>query len=102
MADTEQDVVVEEAKQKPQGKRGGGKNARWLKELASLAPWNWDSRLSTNPTGASGRRDFQLVSFACGNISTDEDRCTSFVAFSVSLVPWRFTYFSSSTNNILA
>ena len=36
-------------------------NARMLKELASLAPWQWDPKIKDHPPGSSALRDFKQV-----------------------------------------
>lgn len=37
--------------------------SRALKELRSLAPWNWDSRVAKHPPGEKALRDFEKVSY---------------------------------------
>ena len=39
----------------------GGKSSRMLKELATLAPWGWDARVTVHPPGAKSLRDFSQV-----------------------------------------
>lgn len=37
--------------------------SRALKELKSLAPWNWDSRVAKHPPGEKALRDFEKVRY---------------------------------------
>ncbi|MEW5299600.1 MAG: hypothetical protein WDW36_002599 [Sanguina aurantia] len=39
-------------------------SSRLLKELRSLAPWQWDARVNLHPAGASSLRDFSLIESA--------------------------------------
>ena len=43
------------------GPKHGGKTDRQLKELRSLMPWNWDSRVEEHPPGEKAMQDFEDV-----------------------------------------